>query len=176
MAFTALYGSLTLGRVLNGTTYDRCANATHVSLKYKVLEPQSRPHLGSLMFSLLDGSDCSGEVCGQGRQGKGTTLELWMHFDPVRLDDTSGEWRELRLGLCGRSGTTRTPFFNMEGFYENGNDMLDPGSLRGFMLGLMMPSDQPGEATSGSLLFDEIAYAIDAMLSHEGPRNTSQTG
>ena len=99
-----------------------------------------------------------------------------MHFDPVRLDDASGEWRELRLGLCGRSGTTRTPFFNMEGFYENGNDMLDPGSLQGFMLGLMMPSDQSGEATSGSLLFDEIAYAIDAMLSHEGPRNTSQTG
>jgi len=101
VAFKALWGSVVLGRVLNGSTYDQCAKATHVSLKYKVLEPQSRPHLGTLMFSLLDGSDCSGPVCAQ---GEGSALENWMHFDPFRLDDTSGEWRELRLGLCGRSG------------------------------------------------------------------------
>ena len=55
VAFTALWGPVTLGRTLNGTTYDQCANATHVSLKYKVKEPQSRPHLGSLMFVLLRG-------------------------------------------------------------------------------------------------------------------------
>ena len=66
VAFTALWGPVTFGRTLNGTTYDQCANATHVSLKYKVKEPQSRPHLGSLFFSLLDGSDCSGPVCAQG--------------------------------------------------------------------------------------------------------------
>ena len=76
VAFKALYGVVTLGRVLNGTTYDRCANATHASLKYKVLAPQSRPHVGTLLFALLDGSDCSGPVCAQ---GKGSALELWMH-------------------------------------------------------------------------------------------------
>ena len=43
VAFTALWGPVTFGRTLNGTTYDQCANATHVSLKYKVKEPQSRP-------------------------------------------------------------------------------------------------------------------------------------
>ena len=48
VAFTALWGPVTFGRTLNGTTYDQCANATHVSLKYKVKEPQSRPHLGTL--------------------------------------------------------------------------------------------------------------------------------
>ena len=85
-----------------------------------------------------------------------------MHFDPFRLDDTSGEWRELRLGLCGRSGTTRTPFFNMDGFYANGNYELDPASLQGFVLGTMTPSDRRGEATSGSLLIDEIACIEDA--------------
>ena len=85
-----------------------------------------------------------------------------MHFDPFRLDDTSGEWRELRLGLCGRSGTTRTPFFNMDGFYANGNYELDPASLQGFVLGTMTPSDRRGETTSGSLLIDEIACIEDA--------------
>ncbi|CAH0365874.1 unnamed protein product [Pelagomonas calceolata] len=118
VAFTALWGPVTLGRTLNGTTYDQCANATHVSLKYKVKEPQSRPHLGTLMFCLLDGSDCSGPVCAQ---DKGQALELWMSFEAVALDDASAEWRELRLGLCGRSGTTRTPFFNTDGLYANGN-------------------------------------------------------
>ena len=85
-----------------------------------------------------------------------------MYFDPFRLDDTSGEWRELRLGLCGRSGTTRTPFFNMDGFYANGNYELDPASLQGFVLGTMTPSDRRGETTSGSLLIDEIACIEDA--------------
>ena len=159
VAFTALWGPVTFGRTLNGTTYDQCANATHVSLKYKVKEPQSRPHLGSLMFVLLDGSDCSGPVCAQ---DKGQALEMWMHFDAFALDDTSDERRELRVGLCGESGTTRTPFFNADGLYANGNDKLDPGSLQGFFLGVMTPSDRPGEETRGSLLIDEIACIEEA--------------
>ena len=80
-AFKALWGSVTLGRVLNGSTYDQCAKATHVSLKYKVLEPQSRPHLGTLMFSLLDGSDCSGPVCAQSKPRPGHII---LASDPVR--------------------------------------------------------------------------------------------
>ena len=55
------------------------------------------------ILSLLDGSDCSGPVCAQ---GKGTELEIGMHYDPLRLDDTSGERGELRL-VCNHARTTR---------------------------------------------------------------------
>ena len=114
VAFRALYGAAVLGRTLNGP-YDQCANATHVSVKYKIKEPQSRPHLGTLMFSLLDGSDCSGEVCGQGRQGKGrrrsafrssrlifacyraTSFARWSRSSPTRNWTTSsGSVRSVR--------------------------------------------------------------------------------
>ena len=43
----------------------------------------------------------------------------------------------------------------MDGFYANGNYALDPDSLHGFVIGVQTPSDQRGEVTSGSLLFDK---------------------
>ena len=49
----------------------------------------------------------------------------------------------------------QTPLFNMDGFYANGNYALDPDSLHGFVIGVQTPSDQRGEVTSGSLLFDK---------------------
>ena len=80
-----------------GEAWD-CTGATHVSLRYKVLEPQSRPGVAHVRVTLLDTSECDGPQCDD-YYGFATENHFSFHFDV--LDDASGAWRELRVELCG---------------------------------------------------------------------------
>ena len=80
------------GRVANQSL--PCADATHLSLRYRVVTPQSVPGAATLDVTLLDGSDCAaGPLC---HAGTGWFLENYFSYHFV-LDDASGAvyyWNE----------------------------------------------------------------------------------
>jgi hypothetical protein len=129
-----------------------CIGATHMSLWYKVVKPQTSTLRCHLRVILLDDSDCALPMkCSDQQQ-----LEHYYSFEYV-LDDSRSEWRELRIELRGDT-SSESPFWQTGWSGTAGNRMLDPGSIRGWKLEINIDSQgELGSSSSGSLVLDQLA-------------------
>ena len=132
MAGSTIRGVASFGR----STQFNCAGATELALNYRVLEPQSDPHSVHLRLSLLEGSEC-GVNCDASWPGR--SLENYVSFQPLMLDDTSGAWHTLRVDLCGGPGPDK-PFWRSDSYGSLGDGALDVSALRGWTIAFVGPA------------------------------------
>lgn len=133
------------------TTFS-CEGATHISLWYKVLEPQSLPKSSYMRFILFDSSDCDQESC---RVTK--NLEWYYSFQHI-LDDTESVWKELKIGLQGNTSEF-SPFWQTGFNGRAGNRNLDLSHIMGFRFNVQMHWDieEDGASSTGTIMFDQLA-------------------
>ena len=83
------------------------------------------------------------------------------------LDDTSQEWKELRIGLCGDEDP-RSPFWRMKKFGAAGDGHLDPAALRGWQLKFVGADNSVGVHVTGAVEIKELSCEgsglVGAML------------
>ena len=72
------------------------------------------------------------------------------------LDDTSQEWKELRIGLCGDEDP-RSPFWRMKKFGAAGDGHLDPAALRGWQLKFVGADSSTGVDVTGAVEIKELS-------------------
>jgi len=136
-----------------------CRGATHISLRYKVLAPQSQRGAAHFRLTLLDSSDCPDHSCTR-YFGYGNENYYSFHHDV--LDDGSASWRELKVPLCG----DRDPFSPFWNIYPvigmTGNGVLDPQYIQGWRLEFAIQSSADGP-TRGSMLVDRLACVRDEV-------------
>ncbi len=161
VAWIAHAGQVGLTRLLaDNSTFYPCGAAAYVALKYRILEPQSRPGAATMGMILYDGSACTEESC---RAGLGYTNELYVSYHDENLDDDSGDWRELRLGLCG-SASPDSPFTRINGIGPQGNRDMDSDRLVGFQIfATAAPPGKDGvsEPTLGAIELEEMVCVED---------------
>ena len=150
VAGSTIRGVASFGR----STQFNCAGATELALNYRVLEPQSDPHSVHLRLTLLEGSEC-GAGCDASWPGR--SLENYVSFQPLLLDDTSGGWHTLRVDLCGGPGPDK-PFWRSDSYGSLGDGALDVSALRGWTITFVGPAVMLG-ASSGVVEFAELACA-----------------
>ena len=99
------------GRLLGQGNYP-CAEASYLKLEYRILQAPARPGVARLVMAVGDASECGLDaplprICATaGVQGFADRETYASILDGV-LDDSSGEWKTLKLGLCGRRGGGR---------------------------------------------------------------------
>ena len=104
------------GRLLGQGNYP-CAEASYLKLEYRILQAPQRPGVARFVMAVGDASECGLDaplprICAeQGFQGFADRETYASILDGV-LDDTSGEWKTLRLGLCGDSDPN-SPFMRL---------------------------------------------------------------
>ena len=92
------------GRLLGQGNYP-CAEASYLKLEYRILQAPARPGVARLVMAVGDASECGLDaplprICATaGVQGFADRETYASILDGV-LDDTSGDWRTLKLGLC----------------------------------------------------------------------------
>ena len=95
------------GRLLGQGNYP-CAEASYLRLEYRILQAPARPGVARLVMAVGDASECGLDaplprICATaGVQGFADRETYASILDGV-LDDSSGEWKTLKLGLCGDS-------------------------------------------------------------------------
>jgi len=156
-------GFVDFGWILNSTgVAHNCYGATHLSLWYKILQPQSVIGKVHLRLILMDDSDCTldGHDCAD---APGQNLENYYSFHYV-LDDNdnnifdthSGRWQELRIELRGNDDCN-SPFWRTGWTGEVGNNNLDAKRLRGWRIELSMDGQGDiGDVSEGVLLLDQL--------------------
>ena len=154
-------GFLDFGTILDtGSYFSSCAGASHMSLRYKILEPQSLPGRAHLRLILLDGSHCDDDSCWR---PPGQALENYYRFHYV-LDDEECEWREIRAELNGTSDSSSS-FWRTGLTGVVGNDKLDGQFLQGWRLEISIDSQGSyGSNSSGSFLVDHLACEGDDVI------------
>lgn len=144
-------GTVVFSALGNKRTTFSCEGATHISLWYKVLQPQSLPKSSYIRFILLDSSDCDQESC---RVAK--NLEWYYSFQHI-LDDTESVWKELEIGLQGNTSEL-SPFWQTGFNGRTGNRNLDLSHIMGFRFNVQMHWDiEDGANSTGIILFDQLA-------------------
>jgi hypothetical protein len=147
-----------------------CRGATHMSLWYKILQPQSLSNRVHSRLMLKDSSYST--ICKNGgtnnatcldmlRDGRQDDFEVFYSFHYVLDEDDSiddNDWHELRVELRGDGRSADSPFYRTGWSGIVGNDELDLQHLRGWMIELSIDSQSEMNATSsGSLLVDQLA-------------------
>ena len=100
-------GFVDFGWVLENRTHN-CHGATHISLWYKIIKPQTLPNSVHLRLNFLDDSHCALGNPGCGDR-VGQDLEVYTSFNHI-LDDTSEDWKEIKIKLEG-DGNSDSPFW-----------------------------------------------------------------
>ena len=163
------------------TATHNCHGATHLSLHYKVVRPQSNAERVHLRVILLDDSNCGvmhrqdekdnttvieddddvEEAEAEDMQDAcweppGQALENYYTFHYI-LDDTNAEWHELIMPLAGGSSDPDAPFWRTGWTGQVGNDRLDLNGIKGWRIELSMDSQGGMNSTSsGVLLVDQL--------------------
>ena len=132
-----------------------CANASHLSVKYRVVVPQNNEGLAvwgvdlydvsNVVLSDLEGKNDS-EIVSEFLQ----TFENYGARDSHVLDDTSGAWKETRFPLC----------HGALAFWSGmapGNGVLDRDKLNGYYFAFAADPDRPGATTRGAIELDDLA-------------------
>ena len=149
-----LYGYVQFGRILDD--YYPCADATHLSLRYRVTQPQTPARAARMGVVLLDGSDCEDGPACSALAVPGWTFENYITFEFV-LDDTSGAWQTLKVGLCGENSDPTKPFMRLTNIGPVGNGVLDRDKIRGFRVNFVVDTD---ETSRGSIEFDDLSCIV----------------
>ena len=132
------------GRLLGQGNYP-CAEASYLKLEYRVLQAPQRPGVARFVMAVGDASECGLDaplprICAEkGFQGFADRETYASILDGV-LDDTSGEWKTLRLGLCG-SSDPNSPFMRLAGFGPVGNARLDREKVDAYRFTVVVPHD-----------------------------------
>lgn len=157
-------GFVDFGWILNSTgAAHNCHGATHLSLWYKILEPQTVLGRVHLRLIVMDDSNCTldGHKCAD---APGQNLENYYSFHHV-LDDNddnifdthSSRWQELRIELRGNDHS-ESPFWRTGWTGQVGNNNLDAERLRGWRIELSIDSQGGiGDVSEGVLLLDQLA-------------------
>jgi hypothetical protein len=129
-----------------------CRGATHMSLWYKVLQPQSAAGRVHLRLILLDDSDCLvGQNCTDQQN-----LEQYYSFHYI-LDDATADWQELQVKLRGNSDSD-SPFWQTGWSGTTGNGVLDLDHIRGWRIEMNIDSQGViGNTSQGAFLVDQLA-------------------
>ena len=129
-----------------------CANASHLSLKYRVVVPQNNEGLAVLGVDLYDVSNIPlSDIVGKNKSEFVPRLEQYQARDSHVLDGTSGAWQETRFPLCHGA-------LAFNSFMAPGNGVLDRDKLDGYTsLGFIADPDRPGAVTRGEIEFDDLA-------------------
>lgn len=143
-------GFVDFGRV--ATRAHNCNGATHMSIWYKVMKPQSAKLRCHLRLVLLDDSDCSyPSNCTVPDE-----LEQFYSFQYV-LDDSRADWRELRVELRGDTNS-ESPFWQTGWAGISGNNALDLQHIRGWRIEMNIDSQgDVGSSSDGCISFDQLA-------------------
>ena len=141
-------------------SYLPCANASHLSIKYRVAVPQNDQGLAVWGIDLWDVSNVDSpldmpsnltddrmELFLQNFQ----SWELYGARDSHVLDDTTGAWKEVRFPLCHGALA-----FNMIGA-ARGNGVLDRDKLTGYNFAFTADPDRVEEVARGAIEFDDLA-------------------
>ncbi|KAI2505827.1 guanylate cyclase [Fragilaria crotonensis] len=154
-------GLKSFGHILDGLSHHSCIGATHLSLWYKVIEPQSLTGSVHLRVVLLDDSDC--EVNCTVPQNLERYYSDHYILDSGRLsveNETSEldyEWRELRINLDEGAQST-SGFSQAKSSGLNGNGILDLDHIKGWQIELAMDDATAVDRVSeGILVFDQIS-------------------
>ena len=130
------------GRLLGQGNYP-CAEASYLKLEYRILRAPARPGVARLVMAVGDASECGLDaplprICATaGVQGFADRETYASILDGV-LDDTSGDWKTLKLGLCGDSDPN-SPFMRLAGFGPVGNAKLDRKKIDAYRFTVVVP-------------------------------------
>ena len=128
-----------------------CANASHLSIKYRVAVPQNNEGLAVWGLNLDDVSNLFlSDLEGKNASEIVPRLEIYGARDSHVLDDTSGAWKERRFPLCHGA-------LAFNSVMAPGNGVLDRDTLSGFVLTFIADPDRPGAVTRGEIEFDDLA-------------------
>ena len=89
-------------------------------------------HADFYSFAALLGDSAAG-VAISARRLKNSALQEQYHSYHFILDDTSGDWQDIRVPLCGDEDPL-SPFLRGDPFGAAGDGALDPEFLRGWQL------------------------------------------
>ena len=137
-----------------------CANASHLSIKYRVAVPQNDQGLAVWGIDLWDVSNVDSPL-DMPSNLTDDRMELFMQNFPSWelygardshvLDDTTGAWKEVRFPLCHGALA-----FNMIGA-ARGNGVLDRDKLTGYYFAFTADPDRVEEVARGAIEFDDLA-------------------
>ena len=141
-------------------SYLPCANASHLSIKYRVAVPQNDQGLAVWGIDLWDVSNVDSPL-DMPSNLTDDRMELFMQNFPSWelygardshvLDDTTGAWKEVRFPLCHGALA-----FNMIGA-ARGNGVLDRDKLTGYYFAFTADPDRVEEVARGAIEFDDLA-------------------
>ena len=141
-------------------SYLPCANASHLSIKYRVAVPQNDQGLAVWGIDLWDVSNVDSPL-DMPSNLTDDRMELFMQNFPSWelygardshvLDDTTGAWKEVRFPLCHGALA-----FNMIGA-ARGNGVLDRDKLTGYNFAFTADPDRVEEVARGAIEFDDLA-------------------
>lgn len=147
------------------TRHHSCLGATHLSLWYRILQPQSSIGRVHLRLILYDDSDCV-TACDNEQN-----LEVYYSFHYILDADAASdraltgnasavkgfEWEELRIELRG-DGNAKSPFWRTGWSGTVGNGVLDLDRIKGWRIELSIDSQGGiGSSSSGALVVDQLS-------------------
>ena len=154
-------GLKSFGHILDGLTHHTCIGATHLSLWYKVLEPQSLTGSVHLRVVLLDDGDCE-DNCTDPQNLERYYSDHYI-LDSGRLSVENGtseldlEWRELRISL-DEGAQSNSAFTLAQWSGLKGNGILDLDHIKGWQIELAMDAETSVDRVSkGVLIIDQIS-------------------
>ncbi|CAH0369393.1 unnamed protein product [Pelagomonas calceolata] len=179
----------------NSTTF-ACAGATHVALRYKVVNASTLPgsvHLRIGVQTKIGDDEDAGPPArrlqpsgppGDGPPGggppgggpggppsDGEPLAFFLWGNGFVLDEVTGEWQTLLVELCSGGSRSVDPFVDI----GRAGTILDASDIRRWRIGAGMHG-APGETAQGSFLVDELSCVRDPSYSRAPGNCTAAPG
>jgi hypothetical protein len=182
----------------NGSTF-ACAGATHILLKYRVLNASTLPGSVHLRIGVQtkidedagpparrlqpsgDGPPGGGPPGGGpggppgggpgGPPSDGEPLAFFLWGNGFVLDEVTGEWQTLLVELCSGGSRSVDPFVDI----GRTGTILDASDIRRWRIGVGMHG-APGELAHGSFLVDELSCVRDPAYSRAPGNCTAAPG